>query len=98
MPNSPFANGHKQLMSKVTNDARAARELKYKALRGEMVQRGRKVMVKSKEEEKQEMMDEAKVEKIIKQQTFEKAKLVFYGGVTERNPWHENIANTMFWM
>ena len=55
-------------------------------------------MVKSSEEKRQELQDELSVDDAVKNATFEKAKLIFYGGKIERNPWRDNLANTMFWM
>jgi|TARA_R110002003_G_scaffold138_10_gene12730 hypothetical protein len=53
---------------------------------------------KSEEELQQEDEDKKDVEKRMKSETFERAKVVFYGGTVVRNPWNPKIGNTMFWM
>jgi hypothetical protein len=59
---------------------------------------GKSREIKSKEELQQEDEDKEDVEKRMKSETFERAKLVFYGGTVVRNPWNPKIGNTMFWM
>lgn len=97
-PNSPFTHEPKKLKNKQTNDARAAREAKYKAQRIRQIYNGDVNMAKSKEELQQEVKDEASIEDMVKALVFGEAKRVFYGGETEKNPWHDNLANIMFWM
>ncbi|KAH7380394.1 Piwi domain-containing protein [Phaeosphaeria sp. MPI-PUGE-AT-0046c] len=97
-PDSPYTNESKKLKNKRTNDAKAAREAKFKAQRIRQIYNGQVNMAKSKEELQQEVMDDAMIEDIVKELVFEKAKQIFYGGSVERNPWDEKFSNSMFWM
>lgn len=56
-------------------------------------------LCKSDGEKEQEAKDKKTLDETVRRRTFEKAIPAFYGpnqGV--RNPWRDEIANTMFWM
>ncbi|KAF1918354.1 ribonuclease H-like domain-containing protein [Ampelomyces quisqualis] len=97
-PNSPRNNEAKDMKKKLKKEARTAREAKYKSRRTLKVIDGRSITVRSDEEVEQEKKDELDVEEKVKAEVFRKAKSTFYGGEIERDPWHSNIADTMFWM
>jgi hypothetical protein len=93
-----MALAHKDFKDKLIHHFRTAREQKYKHKRTKLVIHGQVRMMKHADEKKQERLDEAQVEVLLKEWTFQKAKKTFYGRDTVRNPWNPNITKTMFWM
>jgi hypothetical protein len=83
---------------KCTHDLRVAREQKYRVRSRNETVGGRRMMLKCVEEIHQEELDLLEVDKMVKARTFQEAKTTFYKGDVEKNPWHDNIAGTMFWM
>jgi hypothetical protein len=90
----------KQFKCKLTNESRIAREADFKSTRYTVEHQGKQIEVKSEKEKIQEATDEKDVEDKVKAKTFERVRLALYGGdrKVERNPWHNSLANTMFWM
>lgn len=93
---SDFANGHKNMRTQLEKDFKDAREARFRSLRTRDA-RGR--MVKPAAEKQKEDEDKVAIDAQVKQRTFEMAKKMFYGPTKEvRNPWRDEIAQTMFWM
>jgi hypothetical protein len=87
-----------QLRRELTNKATTKREAEFKPKCITVEHDERKIRLESELEKVREATDEKDVEDEIKAKTFARIKAEFYGGEVERNPWHENIADTMFWM
>lgn len=54
--------------------------------------------IKTDEEKKAEKELADKIDRMCRDNTLAKAKREFYRDGPPRNPWHPNIAKTMFWM
>lgn len=98
LSNPKLAHDHAEYKLKLVKEARDAREQKYKAQRKLRIFGGKQFMDKDWKERQQERADQDEVDKKLRETTFEWAKVAFYGGPDPKNPFHDGIADTMFWM
>jgi hypothetical protein len=94
----PSYNPLSQVEANLTREKRIAREAHFASKRVTKSMNGNNWTQKSELEHIQEELDKEAVADTLKQMTFDKAKEMFYKGGERKNPWHENVAGTMFWM
>ncbi|EAT81940.2 hypothetical protein SNOG_10546 [Parastagonospora nodorum SN15] len=94
----PSYNPLSQFEANLTREKRIAREAQFTSKRVTKNVNGKTWTQKSELEHIQEELDKEAVADTLKQMTFDKAKEMFYKGGDRKNPWHENVAGTMFWM
>ncbi|KAH7068121.1 ribonuclease H-like domain-containing protein [Paraphoma chrysanthemicola] len=97
-PNSLLALRRLEFKNKLLRNYKDAREAKFGPSRKPITRNGEKAFDKTEEERAQEYKDRDEVERQVRKLTFEKAKAAFYKDPTSPNPFHENLADTMFWM
>ncbi|KAH7092068.1 Piwi domain-containing protein [Paraphoma chrysanthemicola] len=97
-PNSLLARRRLEFKNKLLKDFKDAREAKFEPSRKLITRNGENAFDKTAEERIQEYKDRDEVEKQVRKLTFEKAKEAFYKDPTAPNPFHKNLADTMFWM
>lgn len=89
---------HADYKDDLIKEGKDTRERKFAGLRKEKVVRGKRSVGKDWKEQAQERLDKDEVDRRLRAEVFERAASEFHGGQTPKNPFHDGVAGTMFWM